>query len=162
MDTDSLYLALYEKELYDCIRRESKAEWGLLRSEDCKDDFTAKSTKNFFRRTCCTKNIQHDKREPGVFKEEFRCTEMLCLCNKTYCCYDTHSNKYKFSSKSLNKRTLEDCSDGPMAKYRNILDEFNNVPSTNRGFRTVHHSVATCEQTKNGPVLLLSKENCRR
>ena len=28
MDTDSLYLVLSEKELYDCIRKESKAEWG--------------------------------------------------------------------------------------------------------------------------------------
>ena len=27
-DTDLLYLALSEKELYDCIRDESKAEWG--------------------------------------------------------------------------------------------------------------------------------------
>ena len=27
-DSDSLYLALSEKELYDCIREESKAEWG--------------------------------------------------------------------------------------------------------------------------------------
>ena len=34
MDTDSLYLALSEKELYDCIREESKAEWSLLRTED--------------------------------------------------------------------------------------------------------------------------------
>ena len=39
MDTDSLYLALSEKELYDCIRGESKAEWSLLITEDCKDDF---------------------------------------------------------------------------------------------------------------------------
>ena len=28
MDTDSLYLAMSEKELYDCIREESKDEWG--------------------------------------------------------------------------------------------------------------------------------------
>ena len=28
MDTESFYLALSEKELYDCIREESKAEWG--------------------------------------------------------------------------------------------------------------------------------------
>ena len=60
------------------------------------------------------------------------------------------SNKYKFSSKDLNKRTLEDCSDGPMAKYRKVLDEFINVASTNRSFRTAHHSVATYEQTKKG------------
>ena len=39
---------------------------------------------------------------------------------------------------------------GPMAKYRKVLDEFINVISTNRGFRTVHHSVATYEQTKKG------------
>ena len=37
-----------------------------------------------------------------------------------------------------------------MAKYRKVLDEFINVTSTNRGFRTVHHSVGTYEQTKKG------------
>ena len=93
MDTDSLYLALSGKELYDCIREESKAEWSFLRTEDCKDDFTANATTNFFPRTCCSKPIKHDKREPDLFKEEFRCTEMLCLCSKTYCCYDSNSNK---------------------------------------------------------------------
>ena len=68
MDTDSLYLALSEKELYDCIREESQAEWGLLRTEDCKDDFTANATTNFFPRTCCTKHMEHDKRESGLFR----------------------------------------------------------------------------------------------
>ena len=48
MDSDCLCLALSEKELYDCIREESKAEWGLLRTEVCKDDFTAKATTIFF------------------------------------------------------------------------------------------------------------------
>ena len=37
-----------------------------------------------------------------------------------------------------------------MVKYRNVLDEFFNVTSTNEGFRTVQHSVATYEQTKKG------------
>ena len=58
MDTDSLYLALSEKELYDCIREESENEWGLLRTEDCKDDFTANATNNFFPRSCCTKHMK--------------------------------------------------------------------------------------------------------
>ena len=75
---------------------------------------------------------------------------MLCLCSKSFCCYDFNSNEYKFSSKGLNKRTLEDCGDGPVAKYRKVLDEFIIVTSTNRGFRTVHNSVATYEQTKKG------------
>ena len=122
MDADFLYLALSEKELYNCNREESKIEWDLLRTKDCKDNFTANATTNFFSRTCCTEHRKHDKREPGLFKEEFRCMEMLCLCSKTYCSYDSKSNKYKFSCKGVNKRTLEDCGDGPMAKYRKFLD----------------------------------------
>ena len=51
MDTDSSNLARCEKELYDCIREESKVEWELLGTEDCKDDFTAKTTTKFLRRT---------------------------------------------------------------------------------------------------------------
>ena len=121
-----------------------------MKTEDCKDVFTANATINFFPRTCCTKHMKHDKREPGRLKEEFRCTEMLCSCSKTYCCYDSNSNKDKFSSKGSNKRTIEDCGDGPMAKYRKFLDTFINVTSTNRGFRIVHHSVAAYEQTKKG------------
>ena len=129
----SLYLALSEKKLYGCIREKSIVEWKLRRTEDCTDDFTANATTNFSPRTCCTKHKKHDKLEPGLFKEEFRCTEMLCLCSKTYCCFDSNSKKDKFSSKGLNKRTLEDCGDGPMAKYRKVLDEFSNVTSTNSG-----------------------------
>ena len=83
---------------------------------------------------------------------------MLCLSSKTYCCYDSNSNKYKFSSIGLNKGTLEDCGDGPMAKYRKVLDEFINVTSTRRGFRTVHHSVATYEQTKKGLSFFIQRE----
>ena len=53
MDTGSLYLALAEKELQDCIRPELKAEWQRLRSNDCVDSFTAVAVANFFPRTCC-------------------------------------------------------------------------------------------------------------
>ena len=150
MDTDSLYLALAEYSLYDCIQEDKKEVWEFLRSEDCNDNFVAEASGNFFPRTCCEKHKKHDKREPGLFKEEFRCTEMLCLCSKTYCCYDAKSDKYKFSSKGLNKRTIEDCGDGQMTKYRRVLADQDNVTSTNRGFRTKVLSVATYEQTKKG------------
>ena len=46
-DTDSLYLALAEKELEDCIRPEMRAEWQRLRSNDCVDTFTADAVANF-------------------------------------------------------------------------------------------------------------------
>ena len=62
-----------------------KKEWEALRQQDCKDSFQADAIKNFFPRTCFFEHRKHDKREPGLLKEEFRCTEMICLCSKTYC-----------------------------------------------------------------------------
>ena len=35
-----------------------------------------------------------------------------------------------------------------MSKYRQVLDEAVNLKSTNRGFKTINHAVATYEQTK--------------
>ena len=86
MDTDSLYFALADKELEDCIRLEMREAWQRFRSNDCVDNFSADAVVNFFPRTCRVKHKQHDKRELGLFKEEFRCTETLCRCSKTYCC----------------------------------------------------------------------------
>ena len=150
MDTDSVYLALSEENLEYIILPEKKNEWEIERSWDCTDSFTANATCKFFRWTCFTAHKKHDKREPGLFKEGFRCSEMLCFCSKTYCCYDRKSNKYKFSSNGLNKRTLEGCGDGPISKYGKVLQEAVKVTSTNRGFRTIQHSVATYEQAKEG------------
>ena len=75
---------------------------------------------------------------------------MLCLCSKTYCCYDVTSNKPKFSSKCPNKRVLAQSGDGPLEKFRRVLNEKVNVISNNRGFRTNNHSVTTYEQVKKG------------
>ena len=121
-----------------------------MRNNDCTDFFHAISTSNFFPRTCCDKHIKHDKREPGLFKKEFRCTEMLRLCSKTYCCYNSVTNKTKFSSKGLNKSVLEENSDGPLQKYRRVLDDAVNISLTKRRFRTINHQILTYEQTKKG------------
>ena len=110
--------------------------------------FHAKSTSNFFPRTCCDEHIEQDKREPGLFKEDFRCTKMLCLCSKTYCCFNSVTNKTKFSSKGINKSVLEENSDEPLHKYRQVLDDAVNIASTNIGFRTINHQFLTYEQTK--------------
>ena len=83
MDTDSLYLALPEKNLEDDILPEKRPEWDQLRSKDCTNNFTANATDNFFPRFCCNVHKKHDKGEPGLFTAEFRCAEMLCLCSKT-------------------------------------------------------------------------------
>ena len=53
---------------------------------DCSNTFAADSSNNFLPSTCCSKHIKHDTGEPGLFKEEFRCIEMIRLCSRTYCC----------------------------------------------------------------------------
>ena len=145
MDTDSLYMALACEKLYECIRPKMKSTWKQLRSDDCEEHFRADCNKNFFPSNCCPKHVKHDKLEPGLFKEEFRCTEMLSLCSKTYCCYDSRSKKTKFRSKGLNKNNLEENNDGPLQKYRKVLVKAVNVSSTNKGFKTVNHQVLTYE-----------------
>ena len=47
-DTDSLYLALAEENLGYCILNENKAQWTLIRRNDCRDDFIADANKSFF------------------------------------------------------------------------------------------------------------------
>ena len=95
MDTDSLYLAPARENLYNCIRPAKKGECEVLRKRDCDYSFRADASQIFFPRTCCSKHKRHDKREPGLLKEEFRCTEMICLCSKFYCRYDAKSDKHK-------------------------------------------------------------------
>ena len=82
-------------------------------------------------------------REPGLFKDEIRCIELLCLCSKTYCCYDSKKQKCKLSSKGQNKRALENSGDGPMAKYRQVLDEQVKLKSAIRRFKRISNAVTT-------------------
>ena len=78
MNTDSLYLALAEKELEDCIRPEMKAEREQLRTKGCNDCFTADAVGCFFSLECAvTSTKKYDKRETGIFKEELSCSESL-------------------------------------------------------------------------------------
>ena len=79
--------------------------------------FTAGAGGSFFPRMYCHKHERHDKREPELFKEEFRCTLILCFCSKTYCCCDVAPNKFKIRSKRLSKRVLEQSGDVPLGKY---------------------------------------------
>ena len=151
MDTDSLYFALAVNNAPDCIKQDMVCEWSFIRREDCTDDFEADSLGNFFPRTCCNTHAQLKKKQkPGLFKEQFRATEMICLCSKTFCCNYSDTMKTEFSSKRLNKHYLSDSSAGPVQKYKNILDEATNIGSTKRGFRARNNAIYTYEQSKKG------------
>ena len=130
IDTDSFYLALSENDLYDRIRPAMKKVWNSLQSEDCTDEFSANS-KTIFPLTSCAKHKKHDRLELGLFKEKFFCTEMICSCSITFCCNYSQLNNFTFSSEKLRKRTLEDSGDGPISKYRKVLEEVIIVTSTN-------------------------------
>ena len=147
MDTDSLYMALSEEKLDKIIRPEMQPLWYCMRQSDCSDNFAANSNSNFIPRESCNKHANFDKRTPGLFKEEFRCSEMIALCSKTYCCYDEQSDTVKLSSKEINKNNIEE----PLAKYRKVFFDEERVYSTNRGFRVVDNKkVCTYELKKVG------------
>ena len=140
MNTDSLCLALQKK---NCI---IVYEVGKGKSGNC---YTAKTViicslqtlSEFILPESVVLNTEkHDKREAGLVTEDVRCTVMLCFCSKTYCCYDSQSNKFKFSIKGLNKRTwtFEACEDEPMANYRHFLNETEKGTFANRGFCTTN------------------------
>ena len=100
---------------------------------------------------CAVESTNKMTRELGFFREKVRCTENLCFCTKTYCCYDAASYKFKFSSKGFskrNKRVREQSGNGTLDKYRRVLDKIVVITSTSRGPRTNKHTVATYEQVK--------------
>ena len=114
-----------------------------MRESDCIDFLKANAKSNFFPRTCSStiKSMINGSRNCSK-----RNLEMLCLCRKTYSCYDNKFDKFKFSSKGLNNRVLEDSGDGPMSKYRRVLDDAINLTSTNGGLKTSY------EQRKGGHI----------
>ena len=156
MVTISLYLALSDHDLYDCIRPAMKKR-NFWQSGDCIDEFSTSSTAIFLTRTSCAKPKKHDRREAGLFIEEFSCTEMICQFSKTYCCYDSQSNKFIFNSTGSIKERLKTV---VISKYRKVFEEILNFTSINRCFRTIQEAVATYEQTKKVLSYFYPHKNC--
>ena len=150
MDTDSLYMALSETNIGEIIKPEMKTLWQNCRWADCSErEFKADGRFNFFPRNCCSHHNKYDQRTPGLFKEEFRCTEMVALCSKTYCCFDAQSETVKISCKGVNKSALKN--DNPMMKMRSVLQKQEEITSINRGFRVVEQKeICTYELKKRG------------
>ena len=76
-----------------------------LWSKDCTHSFTAAGVAIFSPKVLWQAQ-KHDIIEPGLSKDKFRWSEMLCLFNQTYCCYDITTNKHKVSFKGLNNCVL--------------------------------------------------------
>ena len=130
--------------------------WDVIKYES----LTADAKSNLFPRTCCSIHKNLHERELGLSKVALRCTEKLCLHSKIYCWYDNKSDKFKISSKWLNKRVLEVSGDRPMSQFRRVLEAIN-LTSTNIGFRTINHMVISYER-KGNDLVFLSKETISR
>ena len=124
MITNSRRLALSKYSLEDRTKPELKA-WMNIQKQDCSTIFSANPLNNISPRNCFIEHIQHNKRKPELFKEMFRFAKMICLCSKTYCCFDQITEIIKFSSKRHNRRNLEGSGAGPLEKYREVLEEKN-------------------------------------
>ena len=79
MDADSLYMALSENHLYDCILEKSTNELELLRTQDCKDDFTANATTNTSFVEPAAQNIKNMTNESLVFSKRSFGVRTCCV-----------------------------------------------------------------------------------
>ena len=95
--------------LYVCIHPDMRTIWEKMREND------SETLSGQMQNQISSSNVLQypkklDLRNPGLFKEEFRYTEMLCLCSKMIDTLTT-SQIESNSSKGLIKQVLEDSGD---------------------------------------------------
>ena len=101
MDTDSLYPVFFPIMTCMIVSDQQWNKSGTLYEVQTVRKLFSQINNNFFARSFGKKHRKNDKRELGLFKKEFSCTEMICLCCKSYCFNDSLSNKFKFSNQRL-------------------------------------------------------------
>ena len=145
MDTDSAYMALSEKTLYDSIKPNMKHNFMQSIQSNCHDKkYEPDNNSVWFPRICCNAHSKYDSRTPGLFKEEATGDEMVALSSKCYLL--SSGDRCKVSCKGVNKCTLEN----PLAIFKDVLETKQPVSNTNRGIRVRNNTVFSYEQQKNG------------
>jgi hypothetical protein len=152
MDTDSLYLAMSDKNIINLIKPSMKEEYIRSLNNFCSDDITLlKENEFFFPRMCCNEHNRYDQRTPGLFKTEFQGDEMINLASKTYIIVS--EGKTKMSSKGINKHTI----DNPLDLFRNVLKHKKSEGGVNVGFRINDNKIFTYTQDKKAFSYLYCK-----
>ena len=140
-DTDSIYMAINQPDLDQCICEKNKDRYQKEIFNSCSDDFSPP----WFPRRCCPHHIALDRRRVGIFKKEFEGCQMISLCSKSYIIQDSEG-KQKISCKGISKKQLVD----PMNKFQQTLNEKVINSSTNVGFRLRGSKIYTYSQEKIG------------
>jgi len=156
MDTDSLYGAFAANDFDDLIKPEMRRNYfevqhrwfpiAVCDTHRAKYVETRMEGKIWEPSHCCRERAAFDKRTPGLFKKEWEGTGIICLCSKTYFCYDDTNENNKLSCKGLNKNhnafKRED--------FLQVLQSQRSGSGINVGFRVVDHNVLTYQQERCG------------
>ena len=85
----------------------------------------------YFHVQVARKNKETRQEWAWVVQEEIGCTELLCLCSRTYSVYNSSSNIHKLGSKGPNKISFEDSANAPSAMKRKVSKKIKNVTQIN-------------------------------
>lgn len=165
-DTDSLYLALSEKSLQECVPShkrkpffENISEWMPIKA--CRlhyrafiDHHIESDGSPWEGGECCLDHYKHECRTPGKWKLEAEGDEMICLNSKTYILCDENTNSTKISTKGVSKsqNTFQ------ISHFKNVLSSGRGVSGINRGIRVGRHKkITTYHQTRTALSYLYIK-----
>ena len=102
-------------------------------------------------RTDTKKHRRFDKRQSGLFKEEWRGSGIVSLCSKTYYCF---GDVNKYSCKGVNKKQQKPLT---ASRYLDVLKTTCTDHATNRGLRMLNGHMATYSQEKEALSYLYVK-----
>lgn len=144
MDTDSAYLALSSESLMEVLKKEKREQFIQEIYHRCSDEKNPK----WLIRECCVKHRTHDKRLPGIMKEEAEGEEIIALSSKTYILNRSLNDRQncKFSCKGINKSRLQD----PLSFYENVLVDKQPIDALNVGIRYRNCTMYSYKQKRTG------------
>ena len=157
-DTDSIYIALGEETLLDSVKPEMRDEFLSSLTDNCTDQYKV-TDDSFIGRICCPSHIAYDKKLPGICKEEWRGSKMICLCSKSYVAVSSDKpENIKFSLKGVNKRNFVD----PTDQFQKVLQTQQTHMAVNRGIRLRGNTLFTYEQSKKAMTYFYIKRKVHK
>lgn len=165
MDTDSAYMALSADTLEDVIRPEMRERFYEEYGKWFPRPYCQEHRKAFInggmqkeqwepRGECCLQVLKHERRTPGLFKEEFNGDGVVALNSKTYFCWCFDSEKKsKYSTKGLSKRTNV----LTRQHFLDVLKTKESFRGVNKGFQKKNNNTYTYNQIKTGLTYFYAK-----
>lgn len=146
MDTDSCYFGLGATTLREAIKPEMLSIFDQSISNNCRDNFRGDNFNVvWFPRECCSRHSKHDLRTPGLMKLEFKGTQIISLCSKSYVAINKKDNvmDFKYSLKGVNNQFVD-----PSHAFKSVLSTQKPVKAVNRGIRPFKNSIYSYIQPK--------------